>query len=229
MASFYLPTLSADDWQRGLVDPDKQWRTGYSARALAHCWESACGLPAEICELFAQSSYAPFEQVEMLLGLPEHEVRLDGQGHGSQNDLFVLARDAAGGLISLMVEGKVDEPPGPKLDQWLVNASANKHRRLAFLQKMLGLDADLPGQIRYQLLHRTASAVIEAQRFNAASAVMVVHSFSQTGDWFDDFAQFVGLYDVSAAADGSLRPLTEIGGVRLFAGWATGDPAFLAR
>jgi hypothetical protein len=36
----------------------------------------------------------------------------------------------------------------------------------------------VPDAIRYQLLHRAASVVIEAERFNASYAVLPVHSFS---------------------------------------------------
>ena len=54
----------------------------------------------------------------------------------------------------LRAEGRVDVPVG--------RARAARRRRLAW--------------IRYQLLHRTASAVIEARRFGAHNAVMLVHS-----------------------------------------------------
>ena len=64
--------------------------------------------------------------------------------------------------------------------------------------EQLGLDETLPGNIRYQLLHRTASAVIEAKRFNATYALMVVHSFSQTADWLDDYKEFAYLFGVKA-------------------------------
>ena len=35
-------------WQALLADPNKHWRTGYSARTLAHCWEAADGFPPEV-------------------------------------------------------------------------------------------------------------------------------------------------------------------------------------
>ncbi len=57
------------------------------------------------------------------------------------------------------------------------------------------MSADLPGEVRYQLLHRTAAAVIEAERFKTDAAAMIVHSFSATGAGFDDYDRFVELMD----------------------------------
>lgn len=48
MPSFYVPTRSPDDWRLLLADPDEQWKRGYSAHALARCWEGAKGFPASI-------------------------------------------------------------------------------------------------------------------------------------------------------------------------------------
>ena len=71
------------------------------------------------------------------------------------------------------------------------------YRDSSHLGTLLGLTS-VPDTIRYQLLHRTASAIIEAQRFNADCAVMLVHSFSQSGEWFQDYAAFVEVMGGSA-------------------------------
>jgi len=47
--------------------------------------------------------------------------------------------------------------------------------------------------IRYQLLHRTASAIYEAQRYRTGRALMLVHSFSLTDASFPDFQAFAEL------------------------------------
>ncbi len=60
----------------------------------------------------------------------------------------------------------------------------------------MGLNEPVPGAIRYQLLHRAASAIIEAKRFGAPHAIMLVHSFSQTHEWFADYAAFAKLLGV---------------------------------
>jgi hypothetical protein len=91
------------------------------------------------------------------------------------------------GIIA--IEGKVDEPFGELVSDWN-DGSDGKEDRLSGLCSTLGLNKSLVGGLRYQLLHRTASAIYEAQRYRAHRAIMLVHSFSQTKRWFDDFARF---------------------------------------
>ena len=79
------------------------------------------------------------------------------------------------------------------LETWLNGASAGKQQRLKYLCDVLGLNMP-PLHIRYQLLHRLASVVIEARRFNARYAMMVVHSFSQEHRWFTDYQDFLYLF-----------------------------------
>jgi len=173
MSRVYIPTTGPADWQRLLAHPDKHWRSGFSAKTLAHCWEDANGLPREIASMLKPHG----GDVELLLATPEHKVPLPGASRGqSQNDVFALAR-AGDRTFAIMVEGKVQESFGEPLGDWLRNASAGKHQRLAFIADRLGLTLPLPGHIYYQLLHRAASAVIEAGRFKTDAAAMIVHSF----------------------------------------------------
>ena len=72
---------------------------------------------------------------------------------------------------------------------------------MSFICKALGLNHSPVDSIRYQLLHRTASAVVEARRFNAAHAMMLVHSFSPSDEWFDDYNQFLALFGTTGALD----------------------------
>ncbi len=228
MSHISIPTQSADDWRKLLADPKKHWRTGFSAKALAYCWESAKGFPPEVARLFSQSGVPAFKQVELLLALPEHKVILPPRGgHPSQNDLFALAKAGDGQLVAMTVEGKVSEPFGVTLGEWKAKVSRGKTQRLAFIRDQLGLTGELPKHIRYQLFHRTVSAVVEANRFRAAYAVMMVHSFSQSDLWFDDYQNFLALFGVQAAEPGQLFFLKETHGIRLYSGWARGDEKFL--
>ena len=86
MSVILVPTTGPDDWQRFLADPEKQWKSGYSAQELAKCWELANGLPTEVSRLFGTH----FAQTELLLAIPEYRVRLPGGGRDSQKDLFCL-------------------------------------------------------------------------------------------------------------------------------------------
>jgi len=38
---FFYPIKRPEEWQQLLARPDKHWRTGYSAKALAYCWQEA--------------------------------------------------------------------------------------------------------------------------------------------------------------------------------------------
>jgi hypothetical protein len=78
------------------------------------------------------------------------------------------------------------------------------------------------GAIRYQLLHRTASTIIEAEKFKAENALMLVHSFSQSNEGFDDYSQFLALFGTSAEAD-SLVLAENINGIDLYFGWVKGE------
>lgn len=227
MSKIYTPAQDPRDWQQFLADPDKQWRKGFSARATAHCWQAAAGLPDEIKGLFLQSDFQPFSQVESLIIIPEHKVYLPPtQGHPSQNDVFALLKAADGELISMTVEAKVSESFDKPIMEWIRDGSPGKYERLKFIQEILGLEDRTLDEIRYQLLHRTASAILEAKRFNAAYAVMAVQSFSPADEWFEDYVRFLELYGVQAAI-GSLHRLGMFDGVELFSGWARGQKKFL--
>ncbi|WP_287042688.1 hypothetical protein [Desulfonatronospira sp. MSAO_Bac3] len=160
----------------------------------------------------------------MLLAFPEHQVPLPGGSRPSQNDIWVLAR-SQGELISIAVEGKVSESFGPTIQEWQAQSSPGKTARLEFLQRLLELDL-VPLSIRYQLLHRTASAIIEAQRFNAQHAVMLVHSFSQSHEGFHDYAAFAELMGGSASRD-SIISAGSRSGVSLHLAWVQGNTVCL--
>jgi len=222
MSKVYIPTIAADDWKRFLADPTKQWRTGFSAKTLAHCWESANGLPPEIASMLRPDG----DPVELLLAIPEYKVPLLGSSRGeSQNDVFALAR-VGDRTFAMMVEGKVSEPFGETVGDWLKNASDGKRDRLAFICDLLGLTLPLPDHTYYQLLHRSASAVIEARRFKTDAAAMIVHSFSKEKKWFEAFKQFASFFDVAAKPDEliAIRPNAT---PPLYIGWACGDCSFL--
>jgi hypothetical protein len=225
MRKTYIPTRSPEDWKQFLIDPEKQWRTGYSAKALAYSWESANGFPSEVNQLFAQSRLPEFQNLEPILIFPEYPVMLPGGARPSQNDIFVLAK-ADGGLISMTVEGKVSEPFGPTLEKWLAGASAGKTQRLGFLKEKLGLACEIPMNIRYQLIHRAVSALLEAEKFNAPTAVMLIHSFNQDDLWFEEFVSFMKLFQVETQHN-QLTWVKKLKGINFYSGWVRGNSKYL--
>jgi len=164
LSKIYIPTTKPEDWQSLLADPEKHWRKGYSARALAYCWQEANGFPACVNRAFRKSDIGLFHNVELLLAIPEHKVPLPGGSRSSQNDLFVVAK-SSDELISIAVEGKVSEPFGDIVSKWLKNSTPGRKKRLDFLCTELGLSVADVSNIRYQLLHRTVSAILEAKKF----------------------------------------------------------------
>jgi len=229
MSKVFVPTASADAWKQFLAEPAKQWKSGFSAKTLAHCWEDAAkqpgSLPREIAAMLLPHGGDP----ELLLALPEYKVALPGSSRGeSQNDIFALAR-VGDRTFAIMVEGKVREPFGDKIGDWLKGASNGKRERLTYLCQVLGFSQPPPDQTRYQLLHRTASAVIEAQRFKTDAAAMIVHSFSREKLWFNDFVQFSSLFGAGneVKASDALVAVRSNGKPTLFLGWASGDYSYL--
>lgn len=224
--TFYIRTDGPSSWQALLGDPIKHWKTGRSARTLAHCWEEARGFPPEIAEVLNKSDHAVLHDLSLVAGFPEHEVPLPGGRRPSQTDVFVLGA-GRGGLVSIAVEGKVDEPFGDLVVDWLGSApSPGKHERLSYLCDLLGITAEDALPLRYQLLHRTASAIIEAQRFSANTAVMLVHSWAPNLEGFDDYSAFVNAIGGSPDVDS----VTRVGSVdALYVGWVRGRPEWLSK
>jgi hypothetical protein len=229
MSLIYIPSLGTADWRRLLADPQKHWKRGNSALELSVSWESARsntrGLPTEIAS--ALDSVELLRGAELLIGIPEHQVQLEGGGHASQNDLWALL-GMTNGIASLAVEAKAGEPLDKLVRDWLPvpEQSSRKPQRLAALQSILGLPGHDVGHIRYQLLHRAASALLEARRFHANLAVLIVQSFNRQADeesW-QDFGRFAALLG-ARVAEGSLAASSTETIVPLFIGWVSSAPA----
>lgn len=218
MAKVYVPSTGVEDWKRFLANPETQWQRGYSAMAAALSWEAAQGLPPEISELVGGSP-------ELLLAIPEHKVALPGGRRDSQCDVFALVR-AGEETLAIAVEAKVNETFGPTVGEWMSNASDGKLERMRFIRDLLGLSAPPPDDLRYQLLHRTAAAILEARRFKTDRAAMIVQSFSQDHRWFEDFAAFARLFGLKARPGQAMNHILP-SSMPLLLGWAVGSPDFL--
>jgi len=223
MPRIFVPSSGPGDWRCLLAEPEKHWARQRSARTLAHCWEDCNGFPPEIQSVLSQHS--ALSNAEPLLIFPEWKVSLPGGARPSQNDIWVLAK-GQNGLVSIAVEGKVEEPFDKTIGEWKKDTTEGKETRLNYLAEVLGLRKPVPDGIRYQLLHRTASAVIEAERLGARHAVMLVHSFSHDNQWFGDFATFVALFGQSPKV-GQLVTVTAAKGLPLHLGWVHGDERYL--
>lgn len=227
MTKIYIPSAGPDSWQQFLAKPEEQWRTGYSARSLAYSWEEADGFPKEIQEAIGASDISGLGDIAPLLVIPEHKVSLPGGIRASQNDVFMLASHGKG-LISMTIEGKVEEPFGETIAKWEPDSTPGKRERFEFLVNLLELQSRDLSQVYYQLIHRTASAIIEAKRFHADTAVMLVHSFSQSHIWFREFCVFAGHLGVKPERN-RLYGCGNRSGIELYIGWVVGDAKYLKR
>ena len=72
------------------------------------------------------------------------------------------------------------------------------------------------------MLHRTASAIIEAKKVNAKNSLILVHSFSKEAKWFEDYANFVKLFDITPKKNTIVGPI-QIDEINLYFGWVTED------
>lgn len=222
MSRIYTPSIGPDAWRVFLAQPELHWQTGFSAKTLAHSWEAVGdGAPPEVAATL-QPALGP---VELLFAWPEHKTPLPGGDRASQTDVLTLFRTARGTAL-VGVEGKVDEPFGPIVSEWLRDASPGKQARLAHLRALLGLEDRTVDDVAYQLLHRTAAALIEARRFAAADAVMLVHSFSPGRTGWPAFARFAALFG-QEPTPGAAVPIGDRDGIALWLAWTDGDPRFL--
>jgi hypothetical protein len=190
---------------------------------LAQAWEAANGFPPEVMHALAAAAHPALKDLKPILVVPEYQVPLPGGERPSQMDVFVLARGPAG-LVAMAVEGKVDEAFGPTVGERRVEASDGSTERLSYVLTCLGLGS-VPDSVRYQLLHRAASAVLVAEEYFAEHAVMLVHSFSPTDKWFADFAAFAALFSKRPEI-GRVISVGHCRGRELFVGWCKGDQRF---
>ena len=226
MPKIFIPSYGPEAWKGLLEKPDLHWKMGHSARATACAWEAAEGLPPEIVKILQTQPKFAEGSAELLAAFPEWKVSLPGGSRKSQSDVFALVR-CGEQTLSITIEGKVSETFGPLITDWLNNASDGKRKRLAYLCRILGIEQDAISDLRYQLFHRTVSAILERDRFGTDCAVMLVHSFSQAHEGFDDYQAFVkklGGYGKRDKLDCIYLP----DGHPLYLGWTTGEQKFLS-
>lgn len=203
-----------------LAKQEHHWRKGYSAYELAHSWVNACDIPASVrAVLDTCPDYAGAHIIE---GLLEREVDLRTPGRRSQTDLLAFVKLTHGNTV-VAVEGKVDEPFGELVSVWN-DYSTGKECRLKALCMSLGLRVADVGDIRYQLLHRTASAIYETQRYRTKQALMLVHSFSATDTSFGDFQAFAELMGTPVRTVNQVSEERECEEVRLRLAWVKDQP-----
>ena len=224
MKKIFIPTTSGTDWQRLLAKPATHWKPRASAMTTAAAWEAADGaLPPEITRLL-ESSLEPLLMGQRLLAaLPEWQVPLPGGTTTSNTDVLAICRNPLG-LCILGVEAKVHEDFGPLVSSKRAEASSGQGERLAYLNSLLGVER-FDDAIRYQLLHRTASALLTARDFHAVAAVMLVQAFDTPEARRGDFEAFKTALDAREVAP-LIYKVDSFDGPALYLAWCDGDSRF---
>ena len=215
LTNVYVPSAGFESWKGALADPNLHWKPGRSAFETARAWGHGSGLPPGVAEALNRSGFDALHSLDLFAVLAEHKTALAGSGRPSQADALAVAVGSAG-LVVMAVEGKVSEGFDERISEW--RGGPNKQKRLQGLCEWLGLDPDSVDPIRYQLVHRAASAVIEASRLRAPIALLLVHSFSGEDDGVADYRLFTALFGSSGDAD-SVTNLGSPHGIELYAAW----------
>jgi hypothetical protein len=224
MKRILVPTRTGSDWHRLLAKPELHWKSGRSAMTAAACWDEAADcLPRDIAVALSSSGRPELNGLRLLVAVPEWEVPLPGGSRPSFTDVLAVASNPLG-LCTIAVEAKAGEDFGPTIAARRAEASAGQQNRLAYLQELLGMKFD--GAIRYQLLHRTASAIIAARDFHARTTVMLVHAWNSTPEQRRDFEAFSEAMGAENCGP-NVKAIGRSDAPSLFLAWVDGDPEFL--
>jgi hypothetical protein len=209
-----------EDVIKHLAKGQQHWRKGYSAFELAHCWIASGGIPVRVRA--ALDDCPAYHAAELIEGFFERQINLRTRGYPSQTDLMAYLRLKDGYAVAA-VEGKVDEPFGDLVAEWN-DGSSGRVRRLAGLCDVLRLDPSTVVSLRYQLIHRTVSAIFEAERYKCNRALLLVHSFSRFDSAFADFRAFANAIRAPVSAPGTVSEPSNLAGVELRCVWIKDEP-----
>ena len=217
----HLPMIEPEDVVRHLGKEEKHWKARRSAHALTNLWFAANALPSSVQSIFA--GHPIFRSAVLIDAFFERQVDLGTAGRHSQTDLLAIV-GLESQIAIVAVEGKAGESFGQYVREWR-DGSAGKERRLQALCATLCISVEAAMPLRYQLLHRAASAIYEAKRYRSKLSIMLIQSFSDDDESFADFAAFlrtIGL--TNDAKRGVLFGPVECDGQSFYAGWIDEKP-----
>jgi hypothetical protein len=230
-----IETCNVSDWRMRLANPEIHWKIGCSAFETAVSWECAQNnnahgfLPEKVFNILDNCKH--YENIELLFAIAEHKVPLVGKGYDSQCDVWALVNSGCG-MISLSVEAKVEEDFGSgneTLGKWLQGNGKpksinNRINRWNYIASNLPMNCNYDN-VAYQLLHRCASAVIEAKRLNLEHAVFLVQSFHSNLSNFSEFSKLCKVINNNITAIEDKMYFCEVNNIELGIGWVKCDKA----
>ncbi|AFM14217.1 DUF6946 family protein [Turneriella parva] len=199
-----------EDWIE--VVSRRHYKPGHSAYECAHRWQNiGARFPVEIEAILRESKNRLLGALEIKQIYAEYPVWLDTHTTPSKNDLMIFAEGPGNRKVVLAVEAKCDETFAQPVDTWIRTADKpgprhqrklfkkasgpveRKVRRLDFLNTILSTSISPDSTLRYQLLHRTASAILTARQTYAEAAVVLIQAFTDSERNFQDFQAFCDL------------------------------------
>lgn len=138
MPNFQIAIERPEEIIPRLGKQELHWKKGRSAYELATSWMTVKSFPSPVMAVLEQTG--EWRGAVLLEAIFERETALGSRGRPSQTDLLAVVALPTGNAI-LGVEGKVDEPFGPKVRDWLGGTeNSNRHRRLNVLCETLDVD-----------------------------------------------------------------------------------------
>ena len=219
MSLFFGPDesilLKPADVIRFLGKQELHWNKERSAYQAAHSWFLAKGLPGSIQAIL--KSDPAFAGSALRKATFENKTSLDSYGRESQTDVLAILNTDKGKAV-LGVEAKVDESFGPLVQEWN-DYGTGKLRRLVGLLERLQFKSTVIGALRYQLFHRTAATLIEAEKIRAPDAALIIQSFDKGRAGFEDFVAFADAFGTPVSKPGELSIPKRLGDVTIRLGW----------
>jgi hypothetical protein len=214
----HLPMRRPEDVIPHLGKGELHWREGYSAKAVCESWFNANDVPFSVRRVLENAE--EYQGAQLIDAWLERCTYLPwGRGNPTQTDLLAVL-GIGDELALLAIEAKVKESFGPYVKDWLAEGGDNRAERLHGLCDLLDLNTEAAFELRYQLLHRTAAAVLEAERYRARHAAMVVQSFRPDKTGLSDFQSFAEAMGYGQVDANSISSPKTLGSVGLRIGWS---------
>lgn len=205
-----------EDWVE--VVSARHYKKDHSAFEVAQKWRNVgYRLPEPIASIFQNSGVSGLRGIEILQVYAEYPVFLtDSFKSPSKCDLMIFCRSPLASKIVIAVEAKCMETFSERVTNWIraPDSSTNRRQRKLFqspnplvdrkvdrldaLNKVLSLQISTDSEIRYQLLHRTASAILTARQTFADIAIVLIQAFTQSDANFSDFVDFCRVLGIRA-------------------------------
>ena len=181
-----------------------------AAIAAVDRWEAVKGVPPEISKILGADA-------KLRYAIPGHIVPISGGPGPSRCDVFALVETENGvGAIGIFA---TDDGFDVTVRDWLNGGVVDGKGRLGVVCRTLEIQAQQTEELRYQLLHRMAAAIIKADK-RAKFVGLIIQSFSQGQKGLEDFKDFCRLLGAEDVLPGKPFWVTRPSGRRILLGWA---------